>query len=51
MWHRNAIAVLFIEEKLPPPRIMYAQFKQAALRTATEAFATFLREPLLQVTP
>lgn len=38
------IAVLPIEEKLPPTRIMSVQLKQNALRPAVEAFAAFLRE-------
>jgi DNA-binding transcriptional LysR family regulator len=38
------IAVLAIEETLPPTRIMCLRLKQHALRPAVEAFATFLRE-------
>lgn len=38
------IAVLRIEEELPPTRIMCVQLKQVALRPAVEAFALFLKE-------
>jgi DNA-binding transcriptional LysR family regulator len=38
------IAVLAIEETLPPTRIMCLWLKEHALRPAVEAFATFLRE-------
>jgi DNA-binding transcriptional LysR family regulator len=38
------IAVLAIEETLPPTRIMCLQLKQHALRPAVKAFATFLHE-------
>jgi DNA-binding transcriptional LysR family regulator len=38
------IAVLAIEEPLPPTRIMCLRLKQHALRPAVNAFATFLQE-------
>jgi DNA-binding transcriptional LysR family regulator len=38
------IAVLAIEESLPPTRVMCVRLKQTTLRPAVEAFATFLRE-------
>lgn len=38
------IAVLRIEEELPPTRIMSVQLRQNALRPAVEAFALFLQE-------
>jgi len=38
------IAVLAIEETLPPTRIMCLRLKQHALRPAVKAFATFLQE-------
>lgn len=40
----SEIAILPIEEKLPPTRIMSVRLKQNALRPAVEAFAAFLRE-------